>query len=325
MNQQTKKLLKIVVPLAIGVFFVVISLLRFEAEERQLIWENIKKADPFWVSVSILLGILSHLSRAYRWHYLLEPLNVKPKFSNSYMSLMFAYLANLGIPRSGEVLRAVSISTYEDVNFQESFGTIVTERVIDFIMLLSIVGLTVVLQTDVILSFFKAQSINPLMTLALMLLLIGIFILGLKILQRSQHRLIIKVKEFLEGVLKGMKTILKMKNRIAFIGHTFLIWFLYVAMFVVVKYSVPETADLGLNVMLVAFVFGSFSMSITNGGIGIYPLTVGASIALFGGSAVAGESFGWIVWTAQTLLVVVIGGASAFLLPLVNKNKNPYL
>lgn len=75
------------------------------------------------------------------------------------MSLMFAYLANLGIPRSGEVLRAVSISTYEDVNFQESFGTIVTERVIDFIMLLSIVGLTVVLQTDVILSFLKP---NPL-------------------------------------------------------------------------------------------------------------------------------------------------------------------
>lgn len=320
MKPQTKKLLKIIIPLVIGVFFVVISIARFEAEERQLIWENIKKADLFWVSISVVLGVLSHMSRAYRWHYLLQPLHVKPRFSNTFMSLMFGYLANLGVPRSGEILRAVSLSNYEEVKFQESFGTIVTERVIDFIMLLSIVGLTIVMQAEIIFGFFEKQSINPMMTFGIMLLLIAVFLIGLKILRKSNHTFIIKIREFLEGVLKGMKSILKMKNRSAFIAHTFLIWFLYVAMFVVVKYSVPETADLGLNVMLVAFVFGSFSMSITNGGIGIYPVTVGASIALFGGSEVAGESFGWIVWVAQTLLVIVIGGISAVLLPLVNKN-----
>lgn len=320
MKPRTKKLLKLIIPLMIGVFFLVISIARFEPSERKLIWENITKADAFWVGMSVVLGILSHLSRAYRWHFLLQPLGVQPKFSNSFMSLMFGYLANLGVPRSGEVLRAVSLSTYEKTNFQESFGTIVTERVIDFIMLLTIVGITLLLQTDVILNFFEEESINPAFTLAAMLVLIILFILGIKILRKSNHSLIVKIREFLEGVLKGMKSILQMKKRLAFLAHTFFIWILYIAMFVVVKYSIPETSDIGLNVMLVAFVFGSFSMSITNGGIGIYPLTVGASIALFGESAVAGEAFGWIVWTAQTLLVIVIGGASAFLLPLVNKN-----
>ncbi|SHE68764.1 hypothetical protein SAMN05444278_10478 [Psychroflexus salarius] len=320
MQPKLKKRLKFIIPLLIGFFFVFISLYRFEAEERQLIWSNIKQANLFWVSVSVVLGICSHLSRAYRWQFLLQPLGVKPRFINSFFSVMFAYLANLGVPRSGEVLRGATLANYEDVKFEQAFGTIITERVIDFLMLLLIVGVTILYQADLILNFFENKSINPLFTLILLGVLILLILLGLKLFSRSQQPLILKVKQFLEGVVQGMKTVLKMKNSLLFILHTFLIWTLYIAMFVVVKYSIPGTSDVHLSVLLVAFVFGSFAMSITNGGIGIYPLTIGATIAGFGGDAVAGESFGWIVWTAQTLLVIVVGGFSALLMPIVNKD-----
>lgn len=318
MPVSTKKALKILIPLIIGFFFLFISLYRFSSEERQLIWENIKQADLFWVSISILLGILSHLSRAYRWQFLLQPLNVKPRFLNSFFSVMFAYLANLGIPRSGEVLRGVTLANYEDVKFEQAFGTIITERVIDFLMLLLIVGITILYQSDLIFSFFEEKSINPLMTLFVLGALILLFIVSAKILSKSQQPIILKLKNFLDGILQGMRSVLKMKKSGLFLLHTFIIWLLYIGMFYVVKYSIPGTVDVELPVMLVAFVFGSFAMSISNGGIGVYPLSIGATIASFGGDAVAGESFGWIIWTAQTLLVIVVGGLSALLLPVIN-------
>ena len=91
--------------------------------------------------LSIFFGILSHLSRAYRWQFLLEPLGYKPKFANSVMAVLIAYLLNLFIPRSGEIARAASIKKYENIPFEKAFGTIVAERVADVIMLFSIIGI----------------------------------------------------------------------------------------------------------------------------------------------------------------------------------------
>lgn len=320
MNLNIKKLLKIGIPILLGLLFVFISLFRFNAIEREQIWTNIKQADLVWVVCSMFLGLLSHLSRAYRWQFLLQPLGLKPAFKNSFFSVMFAYLANLGIPRSGEVLRAVTLSNYEDVKFEQAFGTIITERVIDFLMLLLIVGVTILYQADYIFSFFDQKSINPLYTLLGLGFLFILVFVAVKVLARSQQPLIIKLKQFLIGITQGMKTILKIKNSLWFIVHTFLIWSLYLAMFVIVKYSIPGTVEVELPVLLVAFVFGSFAMSITNGGVGVYPLTIGATIASFGGDEIAGESFGWVIWAAQTALVLVVGSLSVMLLPVVNKS-----
>ena len=120
----------------------------------------ISNASPFWVGLSVLIGFLSHVSRAIRWKYLLEPLGYRPKLTNSVLIILMSYFANLGVPRSGEILRATALSTYEGVPFEKGFGTIVTERVVDLVMLLLVILIALFLQTDIILSFLESNGIG---------------------------------------------------------------------------------------------------------------------------------------------------------------------
>ena len=123
----------------------------------------------------------------------------------------------------------------------------------------------------------------------------------------------------MKGLLEGVLSLKTMPNKGAFIAHTLFIWLMYLAMFFVVKWTVPETATLGLNALLPAFVIGGLAISATNGGIGIYPFSVALMLAAFGVSNESGLAFGWIMWTSQTLMIIVFGSLSFFVLPLVNR------
>jgi uncharacterized membrane protein YbhN (UPF0104 family) len=316
-----KKAAKIAIPILLGFFFVTYSITSASAAERLQIWHTIINADPFWVSISVGLGLLSHWLRALRWKYTLLPLGCKPRVLNSFFAIMFGYLSNLGIPRSGEILRGASLATYEDVSFQKSFGTIVSERIIDLVMLLIIIGVALLYQSKELLDLFTTYQINPFMSLFILVVLIGLFFLFLKILRISNHPLVIKIRNFFEGLWEGMQSILHMKYKFPFILYTIFIWGLYICVFMVVKYSIPELDDLGFGPLLVAFIVGTFSMSLTSGGIGIFPISIGVVLQIYGIEKVSGEAFGWILWSSQTAMTVVIGIVSAILLPVYNKNQ----
>ena len=321
MSTPLKKLLKLILPIALGVFLVWYSYATTTPENRQEIIRYIKEADLFWVGISIMIGILSHISRAVRWNYLLEPLGYRPKVSNNILLILMAYFANLGIPRSGEVLRATALATYENVPFQKGFGTIVTERVIDLLMLFCIILIALISQTDIILGYLRTNGIGLTATLALVVFgVLGLFVFR-AFLRRSSSKFAIRIKDLVKGLLDGLLSIFKMKNKWAFLFHTLFIWSAYVAMFWVIKYTVAETLSLSFGELLVAFIAGAFAMSATNGGIGLYPIAVSKSLGLFGISAVSGDAFGWIMWIAQTLMVVFFGAISFLLLPLLNRNK----
>lgn len=319
MKKSTATILKTVLPLALGVFFVWYSIGAATPEEREKLWENIKNADHFWVGLSLVLGLASHLLRAYRWKYLLEPLGHGPKLPNRIMAVMVGYVANLGIPRSGEVLRAGTLTTYEKVPFDKGFGTVISERISDLCMLLLIVGITLLIQTDDLLTWFDANDVNPLLPIAALLLLMACGVLFIKLLRRSSNRFLVKIREFAVGIFDGMKSILNMKHKRQFIFQTFLIWGLYLVMFYIVKFAVPATEGLSVGAMLVAFVVGSFAITLTNGGLGVYPVAMGAVLMLYGIDQQSGEAFGWIVWGSQTLLNLVVGGLSFLLLPVYNR------
>ena len=290
-------------------------------EDREQIIHYIKEADPFWVGLSVVIGILSHISRAIRWNYLLEPLGYRPNIINNVLIILMAYFTNLGIPRSGEILRATALATYEDVPFQKGFGTIVTERVIDLLMLLLIIMIALFLQTDIILEFLQNKGFNLLGTLAILGVgMLGVFLFMLFI-KKSTSGIAIKLKSIVKGLMDGVLSIFKMKNKWHFVFHTLFIWAAYVLMFWVIKFTVFETVDLSIGELLVGFVAGAFAMSATNGGIGIYPIAVSKSLGIFGISAVSGDAFGWIMWITQTLRVVVFGAISFLVLPLLNRNR----
>ena len=308
-------------PIAFGLFLVWYSYNSTTPEERKQIIHYISNASPLWVSISVIIGILSHISRAIRWKYLLEPLGYRPKTVNTIFIVLISYFANLGIPRSGEILRATALTTYEKVPFEKGFGTIVTERVIDLLMLLIIITITLVLQTDFILGFLEERGVNIIGAIGILLVgIVGLF-LGSYIIRKSKSPLAIKLKGFLNGLKEGVLSLFKMKKKCPFILHTLFIWIAYFGMFWVIKYTVEETIPLSLGELLVAFVAGAFAMSTTNGGIGLYPIAVSAALGIYGISSVSGDAFGWIMWIAQTLMVVVFGTISFLVLPLLNRNR----
>ena len=279
---------------------------------------SFKTANYWWVLLSLFLGILSHLSRAYRWKFMLEPIGYKTKFVNLVLTVLVAYLVNLIIPRAGEVARASAIKKYEKVPFDKALGTIVAERIADVIMLSIIIGLAFFIQTDFLL---KSGLFNPLQSLLSLIVLGAIGAIGIFILKKSTHPLAEKIKDFLNGLLEGVKSILKMKNKWSFIFHTVFIWLMYVLMFYVVTFALPETTNLSFGAIIIGFVVGGLSMAITNGGLGVYPVFVASALILYGIDENPAKAFGWIMWTAQTLMVLTFGGLSFLLLPIINKEK----
>lgn len=321
MIKKLKKISFITLPIALGVFLIWYSLSKLTDNDIQSIEESFRTANYWWVALSLLFGILSHLSRAYRWQFLLEPLGYKPRLANSIMAVLIAYLLNLVIPRSGEVARAASIKKYENIPFKKAFGTIVAERVADVIMLFSIIGIAFFLQTELISSYiFKDEEESSLYS---KIILFGVFpIIGFLtywFLKKSKNPFIIKIVSFVSGLLDGVKSIYKMKKKWKFIFHTVFIWTMYVLMFYAVTFALPETTNLPVAAIIVGFVVGGLSMALTNGGLGTYPVFVASALILYNVDDNPARAFGWIMWTAQTIMVIVFGGLSFLLLPIYNK------
>jgi len=269
--------------------------------------------------LSIVFGVLSHLSRAYRWQFLLSPMGYKPRFINSTLAVLIAYIANLGIPRSGEILRATTLSSYEKIPFEKTFGTIIAERLVDLVLLIGFIFIALILQYDLIWEVLREKKIAP-ATILFGFTFLLIVALGLRMLfKKNPSALVLKIKSFLKGLVEGILSIRSMPNKGAFLIHTVFIWLMYLAMFYVIKWTVPETSTLGLNSLLPAFVIGGLTISATNGGIGIYPFSVALMLGAFGISNESGLAFGWIMWTSQTLMIIVFGSLSFFVLPLVNR------
>lgn len=309
-----------ILPILLGVFLIWYYLKQFSNEDLDKIIHDVKNANYYWILLSLLFGVLSHISRAYRWNFMLEPLGYKPKFINNIMAVLVAYFLNLFVPRSGEVARAAAMDKYENIPFEKGFGTIVAERISDMIMLLIILATVFFLQTDLILSYFK--DINPTNKIIFGIVVITVSYLLYRIFKKSTNSFVLKIKNFLNGLVEGVLSILKMKKKIPFILHTIFIWAMYILMFWAVSFTVNETANISFEIILVSFIAGAVAMSISNGGFGFYPVFVAEALAQYGISESSGTSFGLLMWTSQTIMVLLFGGLSLILLPIYNKDKN---
>ncbi|WP_439131510.1 lysylphosphatidylglycerol synthase transmembrane domain-containing protein [Polaribacter sp.] len=311
-----KKILKTILPLVLGGFLVWYSLSGISVET---LGQYFKEANYSWIFLGLLFGILSHLSRAYRWKFMLAPLGYTPKFTNSVLAVLVGYLVNLALPRAGEISRATVMANYEDIPFEKGFGTIVAERIADLIMMLAIVAITLFVQFDFIYNLLT-NNFNPTkISIGLAILIVGFFIFS-SFVKKAKSGFLLKIKTFVTGLIEGVTSIFKMKNKWAFIFHTIFIWVMYVAMFWTTIPAI-EGLQVPFGGILIGFIAGGFSIAATNGGIGLYPIAVTGALALFNIPTEPATAFGWIMWTAQTAMIVVFGGLAFLLLPIVNKNK----
>ncbi|MDP2088466.1 MAG: lysylphosphatidylglycerol synthase transmembrane domain-containing protein [Flavobacteriaceae bacterium] len=320
MRKNYKKIIFTILPIALGVFLIWLPLSKLSSSDFETIKNAFKNANYYWILLSLFLGFLSHASRAYRWKFLLEPLGFKPRFINSLSSVFAGYLVNFGIPRAGELTRAASISKYENIPFEKAIGTIVAERIADIFMLFLVIIVTFLFQFELIWSLIQ-QKIpkNPLQLGFYLFLLILFILLMFFLLKKFNSAIFYRIKLFVKGLVEGGFSILKMKNKGAFIFHTIFIWVLYILTFYIASFAIQETANLSIGAILTGFIVGSLSIAATNGGIGTYPLGIQQALILYGISALPALTFGWIIWTAQTLGMVLFGGISFLLLPIINR------
>ena len=316
MDFKIKKTLKIIIPLLFGgglVWYL------FTIIPPKTLLEYFKNANYWWIALGLFFGILSHLSRAYRWKFMLEPLGYKPRFINSTLAVLIGYFVNLAIPRAGEVSRASVMTNYEGIPFEKGFGTIVAERIADLIMMFLIIGITLLIQFDFIIKLLT-KNVDPIKMGLSLIVFVGVAFLFYSYVRKSTNGLGLKIKTFVKSLIEGVTSIFRMKDKWAFIFHTVFIWVMYILMFWA---TIP--AINGLEVpfggILVGFIAGGFSIAATNGGIGLYPLAVAGAFTLFSVPEEPSTAFGSVMWAAQTAMIIIFGGLSFLLLPICNKAK----
>ena len=311
--------LKNLLPVFIGVFCIYYSFKDISFSEFK---EYFTKINYLWVFVGIFLGALSHISRSYRWKFLIEPLGYKLGFINSVLTVFSAYLINYTIPRAGDIARATMISKYENIPFEKAIGTIVAERAVDVISILVIIMIGLIIEFDKIsnkLTYFLEQSdFSTLLWSSLILL----FIVASLYIIIKRFKFYKKIKLFLSGMIDGITIIFRMKKRNQFIFHSVFIWVMYVLMFYFTSKSFIGLNQVSFFELMISFTLAALSIMFSNGGIGIYPLAVEESLGWYGVQSTIGLAFGWVMWLSQTLMVVIFGGLSLFILPFINRSNS---
>lgn len=300
-------------PPLLGFFLIYYSYSNTSVEDRNTIYLTIINVSYPYIILSVFFGILSHISRSMRWQQMLSPLGYKVRISNLIMFVLIAFLSNLGIPRSGEILRASSATFYNNIPFEKSLGTIITERIIDVLILGTIIFLGILISSKISLPEYSKNISQS-------FILISFFILVFTALYLSKKKeLKLKMLSILNGLKKGILSISSVKNKPLFVFHTFFIWLCYFLMFFIVKFSIPETANLNFEPILLAFIAGAITMALTNGGIGAYPLAIAAVISQYNVPYESALALGWVVWSSQTIMIIIFGSLSFIFLPILNK------
>ncbi|WP_417799962.1 lysylphosphatidylglycerol synthase transmembrane domain-containing protein [Tenacibaculum sp.] len=316
MSLSVKKITKIGLPLILGGILVWYMFTIIPPKD---LLEYFKNANYWWIVLGLFFGVLSHLSRAYRWKFLLNPIGYYPKFVNSTLAVLVGYLVNLTIPRAGEVSRAAVMTNYENIPFEKGFGTIVAERMADLIMMLSIIVITLFVQFDFIFELLT-KNFDPIKIGILLGALVIAFVVFTRLVKKAQSGIGLKIKNFILSLSEGVSSIFKMENKWAFIFHTVFIWLMYIAMFWATIPAI-EGLNVSFGAVLVGFIAGGFSIAATNGGLGLYPVAVASAFALFELPEKTSLAFGSVMWASQTLMIIVFGGLAFLFLPIYNKNK----
>jgi len=307
--------------------------LTFRHQDFSMVWEKVKTANPWYIVLCCICSIAALISRSMRWVQLIEPLGYKPRLSTTYHAVMFGYLANMAIPRLGEISRCGALNKSDGVPFEKLIGTVIVERLMDVLMLVICIVLTAVLEFDRLGGFMNEFLFQPLLEkIGNSSLVLGIFafVVALAIFitvrvfrMENPPAMVLKIKKLMGGIAEGLRSVTRIKNKGVFIFHTLFIWFMYFGMSYVCFLALPETAGLGASAALFIMVLGGIGMTApVQGGIGAYHLLVSNGLLLYGLTETDGIVYATMSHTVSTLLLIILGAASMIALFFFVKNRN---
>ena len=280
-------------------------------EDPEALKQDMRSAQWWGIAASFVMGYLAIVSRGIRWNLLLAPMGHRPSPARSVHAVAFSYFANAFVPRSGEVARCAALNQTDHIPVDQLFGTVITERVVDFVMLFGLVGFALITNLDAFLSLMNEAQLPATPTL------LGLAVLGLAgsvglwwlAQQRDRDGIVGKAAGFLQGIGTGIRSVLAMEKRAQFLAHTLFIWAMYFLMSYVLFKAIPAVSSLGFTDAVLVMVAGGFGMVLpAPGGIGSYHWAVSLGFAAVGFSSDVGFAVANVVWLTQTAMIVVTGG-----------------
>lgn len=328
MKKTVIKILKFLIFFSLGVFIFWLIYKDQDIDRIKSVLRN--EVNYFWVIVSLLIGLVSHISRTLRWGLMIEPIGHKPRFANTFMAVMIGYLMNIAFPRMGEISRCGVLSRYEKLSFTKLFGTVVAERLIDMISLLLLLLIVIFSQFGQMLRFLKQNPeiqdkltgviSSPILIIAVVVFLILAFIFRNVF---KQSKVFKKIVAILTNFKEGFISIRRIKRKGWFWFHSVFIWFCYYMMLYVTFFAFDFTSDLNPIQGLTTFVFASFGMvAPVQGGIGAWHFMAIEALSLYGVESENGVIFAFVAHTAMTVMIIVLGVISMISLSFINRRND---
>jgi uncharacterized protein (TIRG00374 family) len=310
-----KKAIRLVIFLTIGLGFIWWFVSKLTSEELNQLFVSLSEANYFWFTLAILINIFSSYIRALRWQQLINPMGYYPKILPTFLAVMSGYLANLAIPRLGEILRCGLLSKSQKIPFEKAVGTVLVERAVDTIIFLLIFLLGLMVEFNYIkdylynnfnqvISFQKIKYLIVIFIISFILGILIIFILRKKIVETKLYK---KIKHILIGFLEGIKSIFKLKNPLLFIFNSLFIWFIWILGAYVIFLCFPETMHLTFKIAFIATILGAIGPIVTPGGIGIFPAIIAETLLMYGIIKPVGYAAGWLLWIVSQIGILIFG------------------
>jgi uncharacterized protein (TIRG00374 family) len=311
--------------------------LAFRGQDLQKIVLDLRNANYFWVIASAMVSIVAHYIRGLRWKMLIKPLGHEPSNANTYHAVMVGYLANLAVPRMGEISRCGVLNRTNKIPLNSLIGTVIIERIIDVLFLLSILVFSILLEYSRIFDFIKINILIPMFdkfssSSILIYVFIGMLVIAVAVLYiiKAYHEKLLSIKlynklfEILIGFKEGILSVIKMEKKGLFIVYSAAIWILYILSTYLCYFAIESTSNLSFSSAIFVMAVGGIGMSApVQGGIGAYEATVQLGLLVYGIAAVNGLAYATLNHSSQILSILIFGSISLLYIFLkFRKNKN---
>lgn len=321
-------ILKTILFVGLGILFIWLSIKDLSREDIQMIFSSMSLVNNprgwFFIGLSVLAIVAADLIRAARAELLLKSIHYRPRFSMMFYSVMVCYIANLALPRLGEILRCSFLQRYENVPFQKSLGTVILERAVDVVCWLFLLIIALLLNNDLLSNLIVDQSQQ--LTLQdwfaqkglsyvgnyLLYIIIAVIVLLVVIVRLTRNwwqkrPALVKVANFFKGIWRGFVSIKDIPNPWHFVFWTVAMWVSYYLGVYFFFHALPYLQHVGPGAAFTVLIFGTIAFMISQGGLGAYPLITAGIVMLYGISYTQGLAAGWIGWILQTAVSLVLG------------------
>ncbi len=287
-------------------------------------WQRAKKTNYSWVFFSIAISLATFIVRAYRWNILLEPLGFKLKTSRTTLAVIIGYLANMALPRLGEITRCGVLNKNDKVPIPEAIGSVVTERIMDALTLLLLILISLIIESKRLVTFLHTAYKDFQIPSYFFLILLGVISIGTLVVVlfiRKKNKVKGGFMNYLNRFIAGLLSLKDIKKPVGFIVSTVILWVLYYLMSYVIVFSLDETAHLSLSAGLMLLITGGIALTIpVQNGFGTYHTMIAGMLVLYSIDKTTGVFLATLLHTSQIIAVAIFGSIALLISATIKKN-----